>query len=89
MAARDDDCDLPANQIGRQCRQSIELVVGEAIVDGHILALDIAGVSKSLVKSTHQLRYSIERCRLEEADHRHRRLLRAPRAATLPRRRAA
>ena len=37
-----DEAHLPANQIGHQGRKPIELVVGRAGVDRHVLALDVA-----------------------------------------------
>ena len=39
-SGRDDHGDLSANQFGRQRRQSIELVLGPAVFDRHVLALD-------------------------------------------------
>ena len=42
-SASDDHGDPSANQIGRQLRQSIELILGPAVFDRHVLALDIAG----------------------------------------------
>ena len=50
---RDDHGDLPADQIGRQRRQPIELILGPAVFDRHVLALDIAGVLQALAKSAH------------------------------------
>ena len=43
-STRDNHVDLPAYQIVRQPRQSIELILGPAINDNDILALDITGV---------------------------------------------
>ena len=40
-SAREDNGDLSANQFSRQLRQSIELTVGEAVRERHILALDV------------------------------------------------
>ena len=54
---RGNDRDLPANQIGRQLRQAIDLL-GPAVVDRHVLALDIAGLFKALAKGTQALRQS-------------------------------
>ena len=48
--------DLPAYQIVRQPRQSIELILGPAINDNDILALDITGVFEALAKSTQTVR---------------------------------
>ena len=41
---------LSANQIGRQCRQSIVLVLRPAVFDRYILTLDVAGSPQPMVK---------------------------------------
>ena len=46
-----DHGDLPANQIGRQCRQPIELIFRPAVFDRDVLALDIAGLFEALAES--------------------------------------
>jgi hypothetical protein len=43
-----DHGNLPANQFGRQRRQPIELIVGRAVFDRHVLALDRAAVFEAL-----------------------------------------
>jgi hypothetical protein len=43
-SARGDHSDSPANQIGRQRRQPIDLIVGPAVFDSYVLALDKARV---------------------------------------------
>ena len=48
---RDDHGDLPANQIGRQRRQPVDLILGPAVFDRDVLAFDIAGVLQALAKS--------------------------------------
>jgi hypothetical protein len=53
------------------------LVVGPAIVDRHVLALDIAGFFEALAKGPQPLGNRLGRSDFEKADHRHRRLLRA------------
>src|SRR5262249_14600302 len=78
--------DHPANQIGRQRRQPVNLIVGPAVLDRDVLALDISGVFKSLAESAQPVRKPIKRLAIEEPDHRHRRLLRPRRER--PRRRA-
>jgi hypothetical protein len=45
-----DHCDLSANEFGRQRWQPIDLIVGPAIVDGHVLALDKACVFQALAE---------------------------------------
>ena len=41
---RRDQCNLAANQIGRQLRKSIGLIFGKTVDDRHVLALGIAGL---------------------------------------------
>jgi hypothetical protein len=50
-AQRDDDCDSPAHQFGRQRRQPIRLTLGPAVFDHGVLAFDMAGVFQALAKS--------------------------------------
>ena len=51
-----DHGDLPANQIGRQRRQPIELIFGPAVFDRHVLALDIAGLLQALAEAAQTVR---------------------------------
>jgi hypothetical protein len=46
-----DHSDLSADQFARQCRQSIQLIVGPAILDRHVLTLDKAGLLQALAES--------------------------------------
>ena len=55
---RGDHGDLSANQFGRQRRQPIELILGPAVFDRHVLALDIAGVLQALAKCAQTVRVS-------------------------------
>src|SRR5262249_11545971 len=48
---RCDHRDPAANQIGRQTRQPIQLVVRKAIIDRYVLALGIAGLCEPLAES--------------------------------------
>ena len=61
-SARGDHGDLSANQIGRQRRQPIDLILGPAVFDRHVLALDIAGVLQALAKCAQTLRVPVRRC---------------------------
>src|SRR5215472_13554888 len=79
------DAHFAPDQLPRQCGQPLILTVGPLVFDRDVAALDIAGLTKALLK-----------CRTfmgagtparEDADHRHRRLLRARRQR--PSRRAA
>jgi hypothetical protein len=78
-ATRDNHGHLTANQIGRQCRQSVVLVVRPEVFGRHVPALDIAGFGKALVERAHTGHNQIRRSGVEEPDHRQRRLLRARR----------
>src|SRR5215471_15305196 len=77
--ARGDYSDLSANQFGRQLRQSIVLVLGEAIDDCYVLALHIADLFEALAKCAQTVRHRVGRSGVEQPNHRHRRLLRARR----------
>ena len=46
IAIRDNHGHLSANQIGRQCRQSIVLVFCPTVFDRHVAAFDIAGFTQ-------------------------------------------
>ena len=76
---RSDHRHLTAYQIGCEVGQSVGLVLRPAILDRHILALDVAGFTNALPECG-QIVCTIGRRRAaEEPDHRHRRLLRARR----------
>src|SRR5262249_31867746 len=74
-----DHGDLSANQFSRQLRQPIDLILGPAVFNRHVLALDIAGVFETLVKSAQTIHVHVRRRGVEEPNHRHRWLLRARR----------
>src|SRR5262249_18016411 len=65
-----------ANQLGRQARQSIVIILRRAVFDRYILALDIAGVLEALTESAQTIHARVERIGIEASDHRHGRLLR-------------
>src|SRR5262245_54300053 len=79
---------LAPNQFTSECRQLIKLVLGPAVFDCDVLALDQAAVLEALTKCAEQMRVGGGRCAVEESDHRNRRLLR-PRRKRPRRRRAA
>jgi hypothetical protein len=66
---------LPADQVGCQFRQQIVLILRPAVLDRHVLALDIASFLQTLAKSRDELRSCRGRAKVEKLDHRHRRLL--------------
>jgi hypothetical protein len=78
---------LATHQVGRQRRQSVILPARPAILNRHVLALDIAGFLQALTKRSHHGLVAVERCAVEEADDWQRRLLRLP--GKRPRRHAA
>jgi hypothetical protein len=47
---------LTANQIGRQRRQPIDLILGPAVFDRYVLALDVANLLEALAKCAQTLR---------------------------------
>ena len=57
---RGDHGDLPANQIGRQFRQPIDLILGEAVFDRHVLTLDIAALLEALTECAQTLRDRVQ-----------------------------
>jgi hypothetical protein len=59
-------------QSRRTSRQSVDLIVGPSVFDRHVLALDIAGLLQALAKCAEMVHVRVKRCRVEEADHRHR-----------------
>src|SRR5262249_17474201 len=59
-----------------QCRQPIELILGPAVFDRYVLALDIAGVFEPLAKSAQTIHQRVRRPAVEHPDHRHCGLLR-------------
>src|SRR5262249_12713975 len=76
-SACNDHGDRSTNQFGRQRRQSIELILGPAIFDHYILALDEAYLLQALAKCAQAVRGSRGRRGVKEANHRQCRLLRA------------
>jgi len=63
---------LPANQIGRQCRQTIILIVCKAVFDQDVLTFDITGVFQSTTKCGQKVWIGARRPGAEESDYRHR-----------------
>src|SRR5262249_9402536 len=66
-----DHGDLATNQIGRQLRQAVGLVVSEAVYDRHVLALNEALLLKALAEFAQALSKPVRRGAAEEPDHRH------------------
>ena len=76
-AGRGDDGDLSANQIGHQCRQAIVLAFQPVVLDGHVLALDVASFVEAFAERGRKARGGIGRPVSDKPDYRQRRLLRA------------
>src|SRR5262249_48176991 len=74
---RNDHGYLAANQIGRQRRQSVQLTLRPAVLHCDIAALDIVGFFETLPDRVERAGFTIGAAK--QADHRHRRLLRASR----------
>jgi hypothetical protein len=70
---------LPANQIGHQCWQAIVLAFQPLVLDGHVLALDVAGFVETFAERGRKARGGIGRPVSNKPDHRQRRLLRTRR----------
>jgi hypothetical protein len=60
---------LAANQIGRERWKSIELTLGKAVFDGHVLAFDVTGFLEALQKRGDLLAQRFARSSAQEADH--------------------
>ena len=79
VAIAHDHGHFAADQIGRERRQAVKLIVRMPVLDRHILAHDEAGFVQTLAERRVEMHERRGRCAPEEPDHRHRRLLRARR----------
>src|SRR5262249_354053 len=75
-STRNDGADPSANQFGGQLGQPIELIFCPAKEKRNVVAFDIAGLAKTLAKPAQTVRHRVGQPRVEESNHRHRRLLR-------------
>lgn len=78
-AGSGDHRDLTLDQIRRQRRQAVVLVLRPPIFDRHVAAIHVTGVSKALDESGREPGIALGGPGIEEANHRHRSLLRARR----------
>src|SRR5262249_52428977 len=85
---RGNHCHPSANEVSRQRRQPIIMALCPPELDRNVLAFDIAGLRKAATETGHEWFVLLGRCRIEEPDPRHRRLLR-PRRERPSRRSAA
>jgi len=75
-SGRSDHVELAADQIGRKGRQSIVLVFCKTVFDRRVAGLDIAGFTQAASERGEEVGRVILAERVQEADHRHRWLLR-------------
>src|SRR5262249_760507 len=71
-AASDNDRDAFANQIARQSRQPVQLVLGPAVLNRDVLALGLARFLQALPKSGKRIGEHLGRLGMEKADRRYR-----------------
>jgi hypothetical protein len=64
------------NQLLRQRRQPAILIVGPAILDRHVPALHVTRFIQAEMERAHDVVEPVARCRIEETNDRHPRLLR-------------
>src|SRR5262245_46600285 len=79
IANRSDNADATADEVGHERRQAVVLAAEPAVLDGHVLALYVAGFGEAFTERACMAGGAIERPTADKADHRHRRLLRARR----------
>src|SRR5262249_45759107 len=75
--ARGDHRDPTGNQLGRECRQAVELIVRPVVFNGDVPALDETGRTEALTEALDIGRITVSRGRAEKPDRGRRRLLRA------------
>jgi hypothetical protein len=73
-SGRDDHGDAPPDEVSRQLRQLIHLIVGEAVFDRDVLTFDVTRLLETLAKSAQLFAERIRRLAMEDPDYRHRRL---------------
>ena len=75
-AGRGDNGHVAADEIGHERWQSIVLALQPVVLHRHVLTLDVAGFVEALTERTSNARRGLGRPAVDEANHRHRRLLR-------------
>src|SRR6516165_6997132 len=73
VAGGGDNSHTTANEVRHQSRQAIELALQPMVLHRHVLALDVAGFVEALAEPGNKGR--IRQSGIDEADHRHCRLL--------------
>src|SRR5262249_36204000 len=79
VTVREDHGDLPTDQFGCHHRQLFDFILGPAILDRYVLALDEAALLQTLAHGPRKVGVLAERPGREHPDHWHCRLLRARR----------
>src|SRR5204863_867365 len=67
----DDQCDAPADEVSRQFRQPLHLVVCEAIFGRDVLAFYVARLPQALAESSKRIEERVRRLAVKEPDYRH------------------
>ena len=78
-AGRSDNGHATADEVGHERRQTIVLALQPMVLDRRVLALDVAGFVESFSERSDLAHRGVRRPAADEADDRHRRLLRASR----------
>ena len=76
-ARRDEYCHLTPDQISRQLRQTLMLVIRPTKFNSNILAFDIASLRQTLTQPGYIVRVTVSYASMQEADRRNCCLLRA------------
>ncbi|MGA8696682.1 MAG: hypothetical protein WB689_23165 [Xanthobacteraceae bacterium] len=71
----DNQGNLSPHQFRRQRLEPIDLIIGPAVFDGHVFALNETGFFQSLMECTQAI--SVSGCRVKKSDNQHRWPLRA------------
>src|SRR6516165_2009899 len=77
LAGRSDNGYVPADEVSHECRQAIVSALQPVVLDHHVLALDVAGFVEGFAERSRIAPRGLGRPNIDEADDRHRRLLRA------------
>src|SRR5262245_15667735 len=79
IANRSNNGDATADKVGHERRQAVVLAAEPAVLDGHVLALYVAGFAEAFTERACMAGGAIERPTADKAEHRHGLLLRARR----------
>jgi hypothetical protein len=79
IVGRGDHGHATAHEVGHERRQATEFAVQPVVLDRHVLTLDVAGFAEAFIERSGIAHGGLGRPGADEADDRHRRLLRARR----------